>query len=236
MRIGIHQPHYFPWIGYFDKMIKSDIFILLDDVQMEKGSYMYRNRILNTNGEIIYLTISGDKHGYLERKYRELSSTNDEIWLNKHAQNINRSYGESPFFNEVWNEIGPLFKTKEKTICDYCVRSLVKIKDLLDIPSRVQMQSDLHIDETKKKNDLIINICKSVGATHYLSGNGARKYTDEKSFSDEGIVLQYQDFKVPEYEQIHNNEFVPGLSILDMLFNIGIEKTKEVLWAKAHNQ
>ena len=176
MKVGIHQPHYFPWMGYFDKMAKSDIFILLDRVQMEKGSYMYRNRIISNQGKVIYLTISGDKHGYLKREYRDIRSTNDGIWLKKHESDIFNAYKESPYFYEVWEQLEPLFNSQEDTICKYCVRSIYKIKDILKIPTTIIMQSDMDTDEQKRKNDLVLNLCEVIGANTYLSGNGAKKY------------------------------------------------------------
>lgn len=230
MIVGIHQPHYYPWIGYFDKMAQSDTFILLDEVQMEKGSFMYRNRILNQQGKIVYLTISGDKHGFIHKKYREIKSKDDELWLRKHKDEIKRSYGNSPYFNEIWAEIGDLFETYETTICAYCIRSILRIKQLLGIESSVVLQSDLKYDQSQRKNDLVIELCKAVGATAYLSGNGARKYADEQSFTDAAIALSYQRFEMPEYPQMNSSEFVPGLSVLDLLFNCGIEKSKEVFW------
>ena len=159
MIVGIHQPHYFPWMGYFDKMAKSDCFILLDDVQLEKGSFMYRNRILNTRGEIAYLTISGDKHGFLECSYKDLNSTNDAVFLEKHCRELERAYGESPYFDEVWDAVKDLFETQEQTICNYCIRSIVRIKELLDIPTAMLIQSDLPKDPSKHKNDLVLSLC-----------------------------------------------------------------------------
>ena len=228
MIVSIHQPHYFPWMGYFDKMAKADTFILLDDVQLEKGSYMYRNRILNPQGKISYLTISGDKHGFLDRSYREIASTNDDVWLEKHAAELKRSYGESAFFEEVWDKIGDLFSKKEETIAAYCIRSVLRLREILEIPTKILLQSDLPSDDTKRKNDLVLSLCKTAGADGYLSGNGARKYTDESSFENAGIRLRYQTFQPPVYDQMHTEEFVPGLSMLDVLFNCGTEKTKEL--------
>lgn len=230
MIVGIHQPHYYPWMGYFDKMAKSDVFILLDDIQLEKGSYMYRNRIINEYGKIAYLTISGDKHGFLERSYKDILSTNDADWLEKHAQIIERSYSKSPYFNEVWENIHDLFETQEITICAYCVRSVLRIKDLLGIKTKIVMQSDLQFDESKKKNELVVNLCKAIEADKYLSGNGARKYTNDLSFEEAGIQLQYQQFSPPIYDQIHTQEFVSGLSMLDLLFNCGLTKANILFW------
>ena len=236
MTIGIHQPHYFPWLGYFDKMAKSDKFIFLDDVQLEKGSFMYRNRIINERGNVTYLTISGEKHGFLNRRYREILSTNDEEWLTKHKDEIKRAYGESPYYFDIWNLIEELFELEEKTICAYCIRSTTKIKEILDIPTVVMKQSELQIDNTMKKNDLIIEICKAVGADCYLSGSGARKYTEESAYKESGINITYQEFVFPAYNQMHTAEFIPGLSILDTLFNCGVERTKEMFWAQINTK
>lgn len=230
MIVGIHQPHYFPWMGYFDKMAKSDMFILLDVVQLEKGSYMYRNRILNAQGKITYLTISGDKHGFLNRSYKEIASTNDEEFLEKQRNEIERSYGESQYFGEVWTEVKSLFERHEHTICGYCIRSIERVKQLLEIPTVLKLQSDLSGDLSKRKNDLVLNLCQTVGATRYLSGNGARNYTDESTFENAGIQLRYQKYTSPVYNQLHTKEFISGLSILDMLFNCGIENTKKLFW------
>ena len=235
MIIGIHQPHYFPWLGYFDKMAKSDVFILLDDVQMEKGSYMYRNRILDQNGRIVYLTISGDKHGFLHRSYKEIASSNDAVWLQKQAMAIKCAYQDSPYFDEVWHSIEDLFEPNAHTICSYCVRSVLRIKDLLGITTRIVMQSDMIYDRTKQKNDLVLELCKTLGADGYLSGNGAKKYTDESSFEKAGIRLRYQQCTLPTYQQMHTSEFIGGLSILDALFACGIKKTIALLQSSVQN-
>lgn len=230
MTIGIHQPIFFPWVGYFDKMAKSDIFVLLDEVQLEKGSYMYRNRILDKNGNICYLTISGDKHGYLDKKYNEIISTNKDVWIPKHINQIKLSYEESPYFDEVWNEIKSVYDVNRHTICDYAISSVVSIAKLLNIDTKLLLQSDCEYDLDSQKNDLVLSICKGLHADQYLSGNGAKKYMEEQSFENEGITLKYQRIEPPVYQHLHNDEFVSGLSILDMLFSCGIEKTKKLFW------
>ena len=230
MIVGIHQPHYFPWLGYFDKMAKSDIFILMDDVQMEKGSYMYRNRIVDARGNIVYLTLSGDKHGFLHCSYKDIASANDALWLQKHAMAIRCAYQGSPYFDEVWRSIEDLFEAEEHTICAYCVRSILRIKALLGIPTRIVLQREMQYDRTKRKNDLVLELCKAIGADAYLSGNGARKYTDESSFENAGIKLYFQQYAMPTYPQMRTSEFAAGLSVLDVLFNCGIERTREMLW------
>ena len=101
MRIAIHQPHYFPWIGYFDKMAKSDGFVLLDEVQLEKGSPMVRNRVLDQAGEIKFLTISGDTKDFLSRKYSELSTKDVQQWTQRQFNALQNYYRKAKFYKEM---------------------------------------------------------------------------------------------------------------------------------------
>ncbi len=229
MKIAIHQPIYFPWAGYLNKMNSVDKFVLLDEVQLEKGSYMYRNRILNDKGLIRYLTITADKHGFLDRKYCDIRTLNDEEFLKKQREEIIRSYKNAQFFDETWERIHDLFETKEETICDYCIRSILRLKRVLDIGTEIVLQSDIEADSSLRSNELLVTICKELGADEYLSGNGARKYNDENWYKEAGVILSYQEYTMPVYHQIGSDEFVPGLCILDTLFNCGIEGTGKII-------
>lgn len=235
MIVGIHQPHFFPWIGYFDKMAKSDVFILLDEVQLEKGSYMYRNRIIDANGKVAYLTISMDKHGFLDKKFSELKIKETEIWKTKHIDAIKRAYGNCVFYEEVWKLISPAYDDISESICEFDIKTIKIIVDALGIKTKLILQSKINNMSEGKKNDLVLNLCKCVGATGYLSGNGARKYTDESTYKEAGIDLRYQSFAPPVYSQRGTEEFIPGLSIIDMMFNIGIEETKRIFWETVSN-
>ena len=230
MIAAIHQPHFFPWLGYFDKMAKSDVFVLLDDVQLEKGSYMNRNRIMNLNGTIAYITISGDKHGYLTKRYCDILTTSPDVWIEKHKSQIKNAYGKSVFFDDIWSRIETVYNKSEETICAYAVNSIMAIRDILGIDNKIIMSSSISVPEGAKKNDLVLEICKAIKADAYLSGNGARKYTDEASYQEADIVLRYQKFAHPEYAHKNSSEFIAGLSILDMLFSIGAEETRRLLW------
>lgn len=229
MIVGIHQPHYFPWLGYFNKMYRSDLFVLLDEVQMEKGSFMYRNRILDNRGEVKYITIPAEKHGYLEKKYSEIKVNKDIDFLEKHKQQIIVSYKDRPFFHEVWSQIEDYFSESHETVCDYCISSIRLIKTLLHIETRIVIQREIDSSGDLKKNDLVLDICKKMSASEYISGNGARKYNDEDSFNNAGIILSYQQYVISQYNQGREKEFVPGLSVLDVLFNCGIKGTEELV-------
>ncbi len=226
---AIHQPHYFPWLGYFDKMIKSDYFVLLDEVQLEKGSYMYRNRVLNEQGEPSYLTINYEKHGTVGKRYCDICVKGKEEWKKKQEKDIRWYYRKSQFFDEAFSLFQDVILDDSDYLCDYAIKSIMVCKEALGITTPIKKQSEIVLNGDEKNNHLNIGICKALGMDTYLSGNGARKYNDESMYEDAGVMLIYQSFEVPRYEQINAKEFVPGLSILDMFFSIGIERTKQLL-------
>lgn len=230
MIVGIHQPHFIPWVGYFDKMAKSDIFVLLDQVQLEKGSYMYRNRIVDVSGNVSYLTISADKHGYLDKSFKDIRVKDADVWMPKHLDMLKCAYGFCEYFGEIYPLVEELYQTPPETVCEFDIRSIELIASILGIRTKLVMQSTIPNVEEGKKNELVLNICKALGADGYLSGNGARKYTDENTFAQAGIMLRYQSITVPTYEQRGTQEFVGGLSILDMLFNVGAKETCRLFW------
>ena len=230
MKVAIQQPHFWPWLGYLNKLAKVDNFVFMDSVQMEKGSYMYRNRVLNHQGKITYLTISGDKHGFMTKEYREICTKDSSVWKAKQLTLLRNAYGTSPYYKEVFEKILPLYDSEMDTICAYALQSTRILCDIFDITTPWSMLSKLQINEKARKNELVLDICKQIGADYYLSGNGARKYMDMSAFVQDGIQVVYQQFSHPEYPQVSVSEFVPGLSSLDMLFSCGIKKSKELFW------
>lgn len=234
MKVAIHQPHFWPWLGYLNKIAKVDKFVLMDSVQLEKGSYMYRNRVLNPRGEIAYLTISGEKHGFLDKEFREINTKDNQVWKDKQKNQLQNSYGKSPYYDQVAEKIMPLYDLEADTICDYALESIRILKELFSIETPGILLSSIALDADARKNDLVLEICQSVGANAYLSGNGARKYMDLDAFEQAGVKVAYQQFSHPVYTQCNSTEFVPGLSALDMLFNCGIENSKELFWQEVY--
>ena len=231
MVVAIHQPHYFPWLGYLAKMASVDRFILMDTVQLEKCSYMIRNRIIDSYGNIKYLTISADKHGFLDKEYREIRIKEFDIYTKKQENLILDAYKKCRYFDEVWNSISPLFKEAHELLCDVTIHSIQILRDILEISTPLVMQSDLKVDGNLKKEKLVLGLCKAAGADVYFSGRGASmQYLDVDECERAGVHVVFQDFKHPVYEQIGSHPFTAGLSTLDMLFNNGIEKSKELFW------
>ena len=231
MRVAIHQPHYFPWIGYFDKMAKADRFVILDQVQFEKGSQMIRNRVIDTNGEPKFLTISGETGNFLEKEYRELATKNTREWTDKQLNSIKNYYRKSRGFKEMLPIMEEFLSRDYPTICEWTCASMTLVRQLLDIQTPLLMQSEIEYDHAFRKSDLVYAICNALGADTYFSGRGASvEYLDWEKFEQNGINIVFQDFIHPVYQQVNTAEFIGGVSVLDILFNCGIEESRRIFW------
>ena len=235
MIVAIHQPHYFPWIGYFDKMAKSDAFVLLDEVQFEKGSQMIRNRVLDNNGEIKYITISADTKDYLNRPYRDLLTKNINEWTKRQKNALNNYYRDATYYREIFPIINEFLSKDYITVCEWTIGSINLISRLLNIDTPIINQSEIKYDRAKKKSELVYSICNALDADKYLSGRGASvDYLDREKFLANGVQIVFQDVVCPVYKQCNTNQFVPGISIIDMLFNCGVFGTRELFWKVVH--
>ncbi len=229
--VSIHQPSYFPWIGLLDKINSSDIFILMDDTQLADRAYQHRNIFFSNNGQKHMLTIPINKKNYRNKSIRELVISSDD-WQKKHKRFIIDNYKKYPFFEEVYSQIDFIFSKEYIYLFDVLKDSMIVILNMLLIDTKIFLQSDLNYDKNSQKEDLIVSILKSVKHEDitYISGIGAKCYQEKKNFSNEGIELVYQEFNHPIYNQHKNkNDFISGLSALDILFNIGIEESRKVI-------
>ena len=229
MIAAIHQHHYFPWLGYMDKMARADVFLLLDRVQLTDASYMFRHKLLDKNGEAKYITIPFTKKGYMERPYNELELNSAVDWQTRQKNFIIDNYRRHPFFGEIWTEIEPVFTKHYDLLWQVTDDSVRIMRRLLEVDTPLIYESALTPSEGKK-SEFLIGLLRELGADAYLSGAGARKYMDMEMFVEAGIRVEYQSFVLPEYPQKNATSFVPGISGLDVLFNCGIEGTRKLFW------
>lgn len=231
MRVAIHQANYMPWMGYFNKIAKSDKFILMDEVHMSDGDMAQRNRLLNKNGEIAYITIPFEKKGYLEKHITEIGLNQQIDWQKRQYNFLWDTYHKFPAWEEVYHAFRPIFEEHYDSIWNVNRTAIGIIYRLLKLTTPIVLMSELDYNKNCEKNDLVLELCKAAGADTYLSGNGARKYMQVNQFKNSGIAVQYQTFAHPVYDQkLSKGEPVLGLSILDVLFNCGIEGTRELFW------
>ncbi len=219
--VGIHQPNYFPWIGYFYKCIISDIFIFLDTVQFSKGSYQNRVKI-NTPQRPKWLTAPVNKFSKPGNLTKDITFSNTE-WPQKHLTILKHNYLKSPFWDYYYEELFELYKKSKPGLSETNVILIKWIAAKLDISTRFLPASSTNVTEIEPTKRLV-KLVKAVGGNVYVHGAGANNYQDNTVFSKNNIGLVETKFQHPEYKQNWGDAFVPGLSILDLLFNVGPEE------------
>jgi len=219
MICAIHQPNFFPWLGYFDKIKNADRFIILDDVQYPKKGGGWSNRVsFNINGKSQFFTAPITRpHGL--RNINEVDFT-DTNWRIKFIKTLQANYAKAPYFNEYKDFIFELINFPSNNIAHFNINAIEKLCSLLAINTPMETSSSHSVKTTS--NQLLIDLTKSVSCNTYMAGGGADGYQDTEMFKQQGIGFQYQSFKHPKYDQIKTTEFIAGLSIVDYIFNMGI--------------
>ena len=213
--VMIRQPGYLPYVGFFKKIQVSNIFVYLDDVQYSIGSGDNRNKIKTPNGTT-YLTVPLAKP--FGKPVNEVEIDNTTDWKNKHKNLIREYYSDTPFFDDYWNSIELILDKEWKKLIDLNLEFIEYFKKILNLETKCIHSSTLNIDSTKSQR--LLDICKKLNATTYISGEIGKDYLDEKIFHESGIKIIYEKFQHPIYRQ-HYEGFTPYLSILDLLFNEG---------------
>ncbi|RZJ22733.1 hypothetical protein E0H88_03360 [Acinetobacter sp. ANC 4216] len=215
MILSAHQPAYLPWLGYFEKIALSDVFIYMDNVQYEKNSFINRNYIKTPFGKQL-LTIPVHSNGHLSKTILEINMVNNINWREKHIRSICQNYSKVKDFKKKEEKIKKLINIEESTLAEYCFLQLKFWIDELGLKTKVIRLSDINIQG--KKSDLILELCKKFDCTEYLSGQLGKNYLIESDFTKENILIKYQDYQERVYDQ-HWGDFIPNLSIVDAWMN-----------------
>jgi len=224
--VSIHQPQYWPWLGLIDKIMKSDIHVVLDDVKFNTDGFQHRTlyRVYNSD-KSKYLTIPYDK----KTKRDKISAVRidvDDTWQREHLRLIKLSYKRTPFFEEIFPYIETIFVKKYSFLADLNLDILKLLLELFEIDVVMILSSELNSHE--KKDALTLDLTKKAKGSVYLSGQGAKDYMNNSIFKKSGIGLMYQNFVHPTYQQ-SKGKIVPGLFSLDLLFNAGLNVSKILL-------
>ncbi|GAB3535544.1 hypothetical protein GCM10027443_24880 [Pontibacter brevis] len=208
----------------------------MDEVQLADRAYQHRNIFLTTGGSEKYLTVNISKKGYRGKYIKELELSNPD-WQKEHFYFIQDNYKKHPFFDEVIEVIQEVYEKDYKFLIDPLYDSMRIALKMFGIRTPVRLMSELDYDRSLKKDDLILELVKQADAKTYLSGTGALKYMDTDRYEQEGIKIEVQEFSHPHYPQLNSpDEFKPGISCLDMLFNIGIKEASAVLQETSKNE
>jgi hypothetical protein len=201
-------------------MLSCDLFVFLDDVLHSKRAITSKNKIKAPEGVRLLSVPLANK----EVLIKDLIIHNGQNWHQKHWNSLTSCYSRSPFWKEYRDKFAPVFAHPGTNLVELNLSLLSVIKDILEIATPVVRSSQIPALDGKK-GTRIINICRHFGASTYLSGTGARAYNDELEFTENNIRLVYQSYKISEYPQLWNN-FIPNLSVVDLLFNCGPESKK----------
>ena len=221
-----HQPEFMPWLGYISKAVMSDAYFVLDSVQFVKDVFQNRNKIrIKSNIGWQWLTVPVlDVKKHL-LNWTDVRIDNSQHWKTKHLNSIYYSYAKANYFDIIYNDIEKIYQNNWDFLIDFIVyiREYTFKKFNIHIP--VYRTTDLieqGYDISGQKTDLIINMCKVIGADNFVFGSVGRTYVDKEKFNEADIQFYFQNFKHPTYNQIQG-EFIPNMSFIDLLFNYGDE-------------
>jgi len=218
MIVSIHQPDYIPWLGYFNKIALSDVFVFLDDAQYSTDNIHNWNRIKSPQGVLKIKIPVEQKLGY---KINEVRTKDELKWREKHLKTISLFYKRAPYFDVIYQAVENLFMRDYPDIAKLNEAIIRFFCDGFGIKTKLLLSSELNLNTVKEER--IIDICISAGGTTYYSGNGAKAYQVEEHFTSRGIKLEYTHFDIFEYPQLWGN-FIPRLSIVDYVMNCGFKK------------
>lgn len=226
--IVITQPTYFPWTGYFEQLRGADVFVVLDSVQFEAQSWQCRNRLRGVNGETFWLTVPVASHP-LDTPLKDVRISRDRPkWRVNHLKSIQGALGRGPFFKETFPLFEQWLATDYERLVDLNVAGIQCVADLLGIQTEWVNASELPVGGTK--GDLVLNICRHLGATTYKANAGSRDYLEPMipQFREHGIEIVFQDWPHPVYPQ-RGEGFVSHMAVVDALANVGAAEVRRMI-------
>lgn len=228
MLVAIHQPNFLPWLGFFDKIRRSDTFVVMDNAQFSKTGGTWTNRVqMMVNGEPGWITVPIVRayHGF--RAISEMQINDQPPWRGKVVRTIEHNYHRAPYFEEVHPVIRELVEQPTNNLAAYNLNAIRTLCSALRLTTPLVLGSTLNA--AGRATDLLIEMVRAAGGNAYLAGGGASGYQDDDRFRHAGIEVVYQDFQHPIYRQLNTGDFKPGLSIVDALMNSGFDGVRTLL-------
>jgi len=221
MILSVHQPQYIPWLGYFDKIARSDAFVFLDHVQYKEREFQNRNKIRTKDGWI-WLTVPVITKGLGRQDIADVRIDNSVDWPKAHRESLRSWYGRAPYFKEHFPFFEELYGKRWERLIELNIHIVKYMVKEFSIHTPIHFESALGTQG--KKTDRIVEICGKLKAGTYLSGAGGKCYLDEEKFAPCGISVICQEYSHPAYRQQFmkdEKDFMPGMSAVDLLFNEG---------------
>lgn len=217
-RVAIMQPTYLPWLGYFGLMQSVDLFILLDTVQFARRSWQQRNQIKTMNGPL-WLSVPVLSKGKRDQLISEVEIDYGHDFPRSHQKTLEMNYKKSAHFDALSPQLFSMLGAENKYLTELTISSIFWIRDVLGITTPIRLASEFNMTGTKA--ELLASLCQQVDCTEYISPPGSKAYLDESdAFERYNIPFRYFHFEHPQYPQ-RFGEFLPNMSIVDLLFNCG---------------
>lgn len=229
VRVAAHQPNYMPWQGYFNKLANCDVFVLLDNVQLERRGLTHRTRILgHRQGDAPWISQSLKKRAIHEQNILDTQFA-DLHWVRKHLNTLKTVYGKARHFKEMYPALESAMLVNEVRLADYNTRLIATVAGLLGIRTPMVRASTLCEGTACNASERLAALTRMVGGDVYLSGQGAKAYNDDNVFRRHGVKLEYLQFRPAPYAQGAAAQFVPNLSVMDALFHLGPKDTVSLI-------
>lgn len=222
MVCAIHQPNYLPYPGFFDKVLKSDVFIIYDTAQFRKNNFQNRNRVCSPDGWQ-WLTVPV-KHSF-GQMINEVEIENPGKALKSNWNKLQTLYGKAPYFKQYGSTFGNIYSRDYGNLAELNYDLITAVCSILDLNPKFTKSSALGETEARR-TEALIEMLKKVGADTYFSGKSGKNYLDIDLFEKSGINIIFQNFVQPVYKQFNNDVFQPEMSIIDLIFNYGSSSIK----------
>ncbi|WP_147819472.1 WbqC family protein [Salidesulfovibrio onnuriiensis] len=215
MIVTIHQPDFAPWLGFFHRWAKSDLYIILDDVQFLRRGWHHRDMIKTANGPS-WLTVPVIKRGKYEQRINETLIDNSSNWRKKHLGTIATAYNKAPGFKTLFPQLETIYGQNHDLLMDFNMDLLKLFAQIMGIETPMKLASETPTPQTSTMR--LVELTKHHGGSVYLTGTGSRDYLDQTLFEKAGITVVWQAYSPVSYPQLHDG-FASKLSIIDYLMN-----------------
>ena len=223
MTLGIMQPYFMPYIGYWQLMAAVDTYVVYDDVNYIKGGWVARNNILlNGQKHMFTITLNGASPNKL---FNEITIKDD---FKKFSRLIESAYRKAPYYAEVTSLLDKIYNYEDKSLGAFMLNSFQVVLDYLELDTKLILSSTIAKDNTLRGKDKVKHICHLLGADTYYNAIGGQELYDKNDFKADGIDLHFVKTELSPYPQL-KNEFVPGLSMIDVLMFNHPKEVKQLL-------
>jgi len=226
--VAVHQPNYLPWLGFFHKLLQCDVFVILDDVQIQRGNWTNRTQILHS-GKPRWLTIPITRPSGVQ-EIRTTLIAEDGKWRKSHRGILHDAYRDAPFYRELSELLDQVFACQHESLLEFNLRAVCLTIELLKLSDAQKFVMASSLGVKSQGTARLIDLVKRAGGDSYLCGSGSSGYLEPDSFREASVQLVWQNFFEERHSQLETSTFVPGLSILDSLLLLGPNQTRDYLY------